>query len=418
MPNKRSFISAIRGRGWCRPGEGTAASLVGRFGSRSCGPVRIVLVILVALLLSGRAWGAAAENSFVSARVCGECHPEQYRMWQESMHAHAMDDPIFQATYALAYMKTGGEAKELCLRCHAPTTALTGDFDQKLAITGEGVTCDFCHSVSAVDLTKGADPFQLRPGFAVNEGSGPAHSRKRSPVMGASEFCAGCHEYTEENGVALLGTYSEWRESLHRLQQVQCQDCHMRITPERVTDHRMLRFPGPLLESKPAAAGESLDGNDGTLRTRVARVERKGGSLSVFVEVTNGSAAHMIPTGMPSRSLVLTCEVETTPDGQIMTRQKLYRRRLEDLQTGRKFPDDSDLMLKPCRVVDDNRLMPQESRLEEFKFLVSPNRALTVRAYAKYLYYPLLIQRTEMTIQLSGDEKRVPAGPEHSKREE
>jgi hypothetical protein len=339
-------------------------------------------------------------------------------MWQESMHAHAMDDPIFQATYALAYMKTGGKARKLCLKCHAPTTLLTGDFDQKLAITGEGVTCDFCHSVSAVDLANGSDPFHLRPGFAVQEGGGLVHSSKNSPVLSASEFCAGCHEYTGENGVSLMGTYSEWRESLYRLQQVQCQDCHMRITPERIKDHRMLRFPGPLSESAQAAGRELSGTDDGTLRTRVGRVVRKGGNLSVFVEVTNGGAAHMIPTGMPSRSLVLTCEVETSPGGQIMTRQKVYRRRLEDLQTRQTFPDDSDLMLKPCRVVDDNRLMPQESRLEEFKFLVSPNQALTVRAYAKYRYYPLLIQRTEMTIQLSGDEKRVPAGPEHSKREE
>ncbi len=101
-----------------------------------------------------------------------------------------------------------------------------------------------------------------------------------------------------------------------------------------------------------------------------------------------------------------------------MTRQKIYRKQLEDLETGRAFPDDSDLMLKPCRVVEDNRLMPQETRTEEFKFLVSPGQDLTVRAHAKYLYHPLLIQKTEMTIQLGGDERSVPAGPEHSKREE
>ncbi len=418
MPAQPTTLSVRPERKGRRPRPARAALARLKWAPLGFAPVWVVLVAFTTLLLRAPAWPEEAQRSFVSARVCGKCHAEEYRMWQESMHAHAMGDPIFQATYALAYRKTGGAAKELCLKCHAPTTLVTGDYDQELEITGEGVTCDFCHSVSAVDLTNSAAPFHVSPGVVGRAGSGVPHSGKQSAVLQKSEFCAGCHEYTEANGVSLLGTYSEWRDSLYRLQQVQCQDCHMRITPERVKDHRMLRFPGPLLESARTLREKPSGTADGTLRTRIDRVVRKGASLSVFVEITNGNAAHMIPTGMPSRSLVLSCEVETTPGGQIMSRQKIYRRRLADLETGQAFQDDSDLMIKPCRLVDDNRLMPQESRLEEFKFLVSPNQALTVRADARSLYHPLLIQRTEMSIQLSGDEKRVPARREQSKKEE
>ena len=50
----------------------------------------------------------------LKAESCGECHREIYEEWKTSIHAHAYEDPFFQA-----YWKKDKNVW-VCLNCHTP----------------------------------------------------------------------------------------------------------------------------------------------------------------------------------------------------------------------------------------------------------------------------------------------------------
>jgi hypothetical protein len=353
------------------------------------------------------------DKAFIPAKICGECHKEIYQMWETSMHAHAADDPIFEASFALAYLQAGEKAKILCLRCHAPTTLLTQDYEKRLAITDEGVTCDFCHSVLSVDLSTSGDPFfmNLEMFKEIDWRRGRSfHDRRISGLLRRSEFCAGCHEFTGKNGVSLLGTYSEWKGSSFATDDLQCQGCHMPLVGGGVKDHRMVRLKETLPPEKGSAdSSEDTHVHAEELEVRVEKVQRKGGNLSVTVRLRNSGTGHRVPTGLPSRSLELICQVRTAPQGEVLSRSKIYRKKVVEVESGEIFGNDSGFFLKPAKIVEDNRPAPRETLTEEFKFLVPPDSDLHVKAYVNYRYQPVLLQKTEMTIHGSEDEKAVDA---------
>jgi len=349
-------------------------------------------------------------DAFIPAKACGKCHPQIYAMWKESMHAHSSDDPIFETSLAQACLASGGKAKKLCMRCHAPTTLLTRDYSKHLPITNEGVTCDFCHSVSGIDLGDPENPFfinrEMLKGIDWLRGRS-FHDRRIPDALRQSGFCAACHEYTAENGVTLLGTYSEWKAGPFAGNNTSCQGCHMASSKGTPRDHRMVR-PGKR-NSADTGSGEAgnLQESTGELRVRISRVDRVDGHLTVRVRILNTGCGHCVPTGMPSRSLVLICEVQTGAVGRGLTRSKVFRKRLVEQESGEAFADDAGFFLKPGRVLEDNRLLPGERRMVEFKFLVAPKEELRVSAYVNYLYQPVLMRRTRMVIHGSGDEVHI-----------
>ena len=70
-------------------------------------------------------------NEYNSSELCAECHQDIYNKWNDSVHALAVKDPIFYTSYIEAYTMSGGEAKILCLKCHAPTVLVTKDYELK-----------------------------------------------------------------------------------------------------------------------------------------------------------------------------------------------------------------------------------------------------------------------------------------------
>jgi hypothetical protein len=353
------------------------------------------------------------KTQYIPAKKCGECHQKIYSQWEKSMHAHALDDPIFKASYAQAYVKTGGGAKKICLRCHAPTTLLTLDYDQELDITQEGVTCDFCHSVVAINTSDTEESFVMSPvktGHKSNEMTNrPFHSGKSTAFITSSEFCGGCHEYNDDSGIVLMGTYTEWKESPYAKQGVQCKDCHTPHDEGAVKEQSTVKFREAMIHGSALTGTLSLERETKAIDTHIHNVERNGGNVTVFVQLSNTGSGHKVPTGIPSRNLVLICEVKTMQDGKTMIRQKVYSKKVVDQRTGKAFMNDSDLLLGPGRIVEDNRLGPFETRTEKFKFMVDPDKNITVKAYLNYVYQPVLMQKTEMKIHVSGDQKDIPA---------
>ena len=248
-----------------------------------------------------------------------------------------------------------------CADCHAPgIDGVLGGRDLREA-TGvaydSGVHCDVCHHVESVDPEAPAGVAgRLRilrpsePGSLV--GAGPWEPLSFGPLldvlnprMGAvlreeyheAELCIGCHELeqavlVEGASIDLLrwpdgvfpvhSTGSEWREGPMN-PAAPCQSCHMPPKPEVGNSADLYnefeqalvgisagweRAPGEVRAHswwgprQPEGRMLELAASLGIEKTQV------GDQLSARVTVKNAAAGHAIPTGEPSRSLVLLVE--------------------------------------------------------------------------------------------------------------
>ena len=191
---------------------------------------------------------------FTEPETCGGCHPQQYEEWNGSVHALAFQDPVYQGELNKAFKAVGHEVTRQCEGCHSPAGMVTGEIKGPgLANLGRvalaGVSCDICHSISAVThwqtpahepengsfvLTPGVDgaagPTLIKRGPAKpSEGCGGGfHECRESPLHNQTDLCAGCHQvYHHEYHFPLEATYLEWKHGPYAQRNIHCQDCHM-----------------------------------------------------------------------------------------------------------------------------------------------------------------------------------------------
>jgi len=338
------------------------------------------------------------------AKDCGSCHEEIFSMWKDSLHANAVTDPIFHTSFMEAYHASKGKAKRLCLSCHAPTVRVTGDYDTEKEITMEGVTCQFCHSIKDVNHT--IDPekpgrFSLDVGRTIrspiDSGTGDYHDRAYSPIHKKSELCAGCHEYSA-NGITIMGTYSEWKNSSYAEKGIQCQTCHM---PQRRT---MSGAKKKKVFSHYLAGGHSLTQLKKAIKIDIINILRGRDRIIVNLTVKNVGSGHYVPTGIPSRQLVVTCKVT---NGKNVTKKRVvrYEKVIFDAQDRELVQDYEIMMGRGTRIVKDSRLAPGEIRKEKLVFYIEPAGEIFVSAEVDYIYRPDIIQTIEMKIEMNRAEK-------------
>jgi hypothetical protein len=347
-------------------------------------------------------------SGFTSGQVCGTCHQDIYAMWKESKHARAYENPIFAAAFR-DVQRRGGEARRLCLRCHAPVAGVTGDVEAKQTVTREGVTCDFCHSVTGVAIRDADAPFVVETGSTKRGsravGSSPAHSVQPSILHKSSRLCGGCHEFRNSEGVATISTFSEWRASSYPAELRACQDCHFVPVPGRAStqtqkgggstarDHRLQRSEEQLREA---------------VRLDLLRVTRNAGRLELAVAVRNVGSGHAVPTGHPSRRLLLKVEVRAAGNGSLLAEDtRTFQKQLLE-GGGRILVRDSDIMLR-AREVRDTRITPGQSRTETFAFSVPQGEAVRVRAAVEYLYRSHILDGNEWRVEVARKDSLVPA---------
>lgn len=192
-------------------------------------------------------------DQWTDPKICGQCHVEQYRGWNGSMHSNSFMDPVFQAEWALAVKATDGKIENHCAGCHSPigTVTKTIKFDPSLGkhggftapdIAAQGVTCDVCHTISGSNITKtavlehGNGSFIMDPGNVkrgpLDDASSPYHETEFSDHHTKSDFCGNCHNiFHPVNNFPIERTYDEWKYSIYAQNDIQCQDCHM-VSPE------------------------------------------------------------------------------------------------------------------------------------------------------------------------------------------
>jgi len=345
-------------------------------------------------------------TGFTSSRICGRCHVDIYNSWKNSLHAFSISDPVFDTAYMLATKEAGDAARKLCLRCHAPLTLSNGDYQLTQAVTAEGVTCDFCHTVTGVQLDDHRKPYTLQPGIVkrsiLRHASSPKHDVAFSELHGKAEFCGGCHNYIAPNGTPIMTTYDEWREGPYAAEGKPCQHCHMALGAGRVVS-RDIKETGPEIHLHRLI--HDSDQLRSALKVEIVETVRQGRDLRVTVSVKNVGSGHKVPTGIPSREILLVVNVDA--GGYTLKQERRYRRVLAD-KDGAELERDHQFFLHAASVVSDNRIAPREERLERFTFSVPKSGNFKVEADLTYQYAPLLLEPRPMVVRLGHAERYGP----------
>jgi hypothetical protein len=378
--------------------------------------VFVCLVVGISFLLSKIGLTTESQSAYEPSTVCATCHRDIHDMWVNGMHAQAYDDPIFRASFLQAFFDTKGEVTAYCLSCHDPTSQISEDFDVKRDIIGAGVTCDFCHTVQDVDLTRSDFPLMSRPGTKktgpyLNSHS-PAHDTEQKAFFKKSEFCGGCHQLVGQDGVLIIGTYQEWKESPFADEGIQCQDCHMPIEPGKkiVSEEVGSSVRGVNLHN--LAGGHSVDQIRSAIKLEIKDVKQDGNTLFVTVHVSNVNSGHNVPTGTPSRRLILRTTVTDRSGRLSLEREQVFEKVLTD-DKKQILTKDHEIILKASRVYYDNRIRPREVRQVPFSFTIPQEftrdwkKRLTIEARVMYQYLPQVVSRRPMVIEIAGD--RYPA---------
>lgn len=342
-------------------------------------------------------------DGWTSARVCGECHEAIHAVWRQSLHANSWSNGVFQAAHKRSVDAYGEVKSRLCLSCHAPTVRHGADYEVKDPITAEGVTCDFCHSVSSVDLSDKTNPMRTTTGKTkygpLQHAQSPAHQIIDSPLHTQAEFCAPCHEYRNANGVLVLGTYSEWKSSSYAKRGTQCQDCHMPLVPGRVVSL------GIKSDTPTSVNLHNISGSHDIERVRAAVEMQVEGydwirdRVSVYVKVANVGSGHCFPTGLPMHRAVL--EVSIHDGGTLVDQRELPFQLVLLDKRGQPLHREHEVFVDAARIRSDTRLKPNETRTLDITFrnITAPRLVVTAELYYEYSTETLVVEEDKQRIE-------------------
>ncbi len=319
--------------------------------------VKIICGAIFGLMLMWMIPAVNAAEEFQISYSCADCHQDRYNEWSRSMHALAVSDPIFEAAYLRAY-QSDPKYRTFCLSCHSPTTRITNDFNLTKSISIEGISCSFCHSVTGVEN----NTFTFNPNNPMqgpyNDSKTDAHASSYSLLHTKSEFCAGCHEFSI-NGVPISSTYTEWKEGPYAAEGEQCQDCHMETKTGAVAKNGTIRDKVYQHFWYGGHTGQFL-GNAFQINSSI---QKTGNRVKVTLNITNNGVGHMIPSGLPSRKVVLEFNASDKQGREIYSSQKVYAKTIVD-----QYNNEVSDFWKAVSVAKDNRFKPKESRTEVFEF--------------------------------------------------
>ena len=217
-------------------------------------------------------------------------------------------------------------------------------------------------------------------------GPSPAHPTAFSLLhRNKPTLCAGCHEFRTASGFPALTTYSEWKAGPYPAQGVSCQDCHMALvlgdTARKEVKTRQegsYRFINLHRLVGGGSLGQLRRAHD--LRLVAADVRDEGGYVEV--EIVNTAAGHKVPTGLPSKQLLLSVRALSEDGRETFAESRIYERQVLD-DRGAPIRSDGEIFLTAAKVVSDNRLAPGEKRREIFGFPIRPG---TVKAEITLAY--------------------------------
>ncbi len=327
-------------------------------------------------------------DGWTSAAICGECHQAIHAVWQQSLHSKSWTNGVFQAAYRRSVDSYGAETARLCLSCHAPTVRHSKDYAVKDPVTAEGVTCDFCHSISAVDLNDPSNPIRVHAGNTkygpLRHAQSPVHEIVDSQLHTRSEFCAACHEYRNRHGVTVLGTYSEWKKSSYAKRGTQCQDCHMPLVPGRVVSMKVKGDTPHSVNLHDVSGSHDIERVRKAVTLELEGYDWIADRVSIYIRISNKGSGHCFPTGLPMHRAVL--EVTVRDGGTEVGRRELPFEVVLLDKKGRPLQREHEVFLSATSVRSDTRLKPNEVRTIDVSFRDITASRLVVTATLYYEY--------------------------------
>lgn len=318
------------------------------------------------------------------AESCGTCHTEIYEEWKTSIHAHAFDDPFFQA-----YWKKDKNIW-VCLNCHTPLENQQPTLIKEIprgrvekavqepnprfdpAYQKESITCAACH---------------VRDGVIHGpyEDSAAPHPTKFDPAFRTVQLCSRCHHVVsgpaQFYNVGPCGTYAEY-EGKYFMQErgYICQSCHM---PEV---DRPVAVGGPIRRGRRHLW---RGGHDPDMIKQAIAIDIQAdpvtpgprADLGFNLTIINAGAGHKIPTGDPDRHFTVEFEVQGA-DHRVLAQQSHTIGRW--------------ILWQPAIVeLYDNRPLPLASRDYRFTYRM-PERPQGLTLHVRVRYHILTDGQHEM----------------------
>ena len=314
--------------------------------------------------------------------VCAACHGSIQKAWSASAKAKSWSNPVFQAFLADAEAARGKGIRMACLSCHAPQAAVTGDLQVEDPVAKEGVTCNFCHNVSAVEVSPKpasythdpSNPNLMRGPYSDSD-PGSAHDFEHLDTMTKGDFCSACHWANNDKGLEIEGTYPQWKASKAAAAGKQCQTCHMPPAPGKAS---------PLSKKQRDAVhahtffGPRVPGGLDSVATLAAQMV----SGKLKITVTNVRAGHALPGGARSMRAITLEVVWSDAAGKELARSTVESYGTEFADAAGKSPVPKWLAASVKR----SREIPADGSVEE---TASPPPGAK-RAEAILTYHPIL----------------------------
>jgi hypothetical protein len=127
-----------------------------------------------------------------------------------------------------------------------------------------------------------------------------------------------------------------------------------------------------------------------------------------------------MPTGIPSRKVLLTGRLKDARGAVLREATIRYQKVVADAKNN-PLEADADIFLKASTILADNRLGPQEARIEQLVFPVTKEmiqdqviggrtyqRNLSVEVTLTYSYTPLILQPADMVQEMAKDSRPLP----------
>lgn len=368
---------------------------------------RLVLTIAAVLAIALGASQAAfalpdvPSSAFMPVSGCG-CHSGLIEDWQVSMHAKALDDPIYQYKLDEANRATDGALGAYCNSCHGPVATMSGEIADLTTATQqskEGVLCDFCHQVTGTNTPLGNVSQTLNPDGTkraqFSDAVSPFHATAYSGFHETAEFCGACHNVDHPgNGMHLEATYTEWQNGPYAAEGIKCQDCHMTPGPgvtkpypgtaaaggvQREHIYLMTFVGGNVALGDPVRAEERLKAA-ATLELEVEEIVGPGETAQVTTEITNVGAGHYLPTGLTEvRQMWLEVKAVYPDGGEAILGTHEFGTILKDAEG--HFPVE---LWEAVAFESDDRIPPRESVTDTFEFSMPTDGQAEIQAA---LYY-------------------------------
>lgn len=307
--------------------------------------------------------GEAKEHHslFVRSSRCGECHEKMRTDWSGSAHSRASHSPAYRKSLAAA-----GEAlSALCQSCHLPSLAY-GQPDEQAGRPSEGVSCDGCHTLSAVTVAQSGATMKFDPQSGSKYGPIPGatghyfHDMAYSVLHTKSEVCAGCHHLTSfklGDKTLDIPVVSDYSDAKLYGKGKACQDCHM---PSRGTEPVAKGAkPRPNVPAH-LFPGAAVFGKQ--MRFEPLQKNKPG---EIGVE-TQHTAGHALPSGYVDRRLIVRAEFVTATGVKIATVDHAYGIKLVDA-AGQPAP-----FFRAARIGEDHRMLPGKLYIDSFPIPTAP----------------------------------------------